>query len=101
MTNAAADDAATWPGEGHTPHNLIVSGLVALIGRVRASPQLIEAAIAREDLVAGHNAASLIVLDNVTPRYLKASVVLKACEAGLGVTLDMLRDSRTPASSLN
>jgi hypothetical protein len=32
-------------------------------------------------------AANVVVLDDVTPRYLKAGEALKACDAGLGVAL--------------
>jgi hypothetical protein len=38
-------------------------------------------------------AANVVVLDDVTPRYLKAGAGLKACDAGLGVALHFLRES--------
>ena len=37
-------------------------------------------------------AANVVVLDDVTPRYLKAGAALKACDAGLGVALHFLRE---------
>jgi hypothetical protein len=42
------------------------------------------------------NAANVIVLDDVSPRYVKATAALKACDANLGIALHSLLDSRTP-----
>jgi hypothetical protein len=102
MENAAADGVAACLDEGNDSYNLIVTDLVALIGHVQASLRLIEAAIAREALLADQDAAaSRFVLDDVTPHYVAASTALKACGAGLGVALDRLRDSEVPARLLN
>ncbi|WP_338693468.1 hypothetical protein V5279_44100 [Bradyrhizobium sp. 26S5] len=102
MVNAAADGVAGRLDEGNDPYNLIVTDLVALIGHVRASLRLIEAAIAREALLAEQDAAANIaVLDDVTPRYEAASTALRACDAGLGAALDRIRDSEAPARLLN
>ncbi|MCA6105440.1 hypothetical protein [Bradyrhizobium australafricanum] len=102
MENAASDRFAARLDEGHDPYGLIVKDLVALIGHVQASLRLIEAAIAREALLAARQAdADTVVLDDVTPRYLTASTALKACDAGLGAALDRLRDSGATARLLN
>ncbi|WP_050426201.1 hypothetical protein [Bradyrhizobium tropiciagri] len=102
MENAAADGVAVCLDEGNDPYSLIVTDLVALIGHVQASLRLIEAAIAREALLAEQDAAAdIFVLDDVTPRYAVASTTLKACDANLGMALDRLRDSEAPASLLN
>jgi len=102
MENAAVDGVAVRSDEANDPYNLIVTDLVALIGHVQASLRLIEAAIAREALLAEQDAgANLFVLDDVTPRYVAASTALKACGAGLGVALDRLHDSEAPARVLN
>jgi len=102
MENAAADGIAACLDEGNDPYNLIVTDLVALIGHVQASLRLIEAAIAREALLAEQDAAAnIVVLDDVTPRYAVASTALKACDAGLGRALNRLRDSEAPARLLN
>ncbi|MVT71282.1 hypothetical protein GPL21_40420 [Bradyrhizobium pachyrhizi] len=102
MENAASDRVAARLDEGNDPCGLIVTDLVALIGHVQASLQLIEAAIAREALLAARQAdADTVVLDDVTPRYLTASTALKACDAGLGTALDRLRDSGAAARLLN
>lgn len=102
MENAAADGVAACLDEANDPYNLIVADLVALIGHVQASLRLIEAAIAREALLAEQDAtADIFVLDDVTPRYVTASTALKTCDAGLGVALDRLCDPEAPARLLN
>lgn len=77
-------------------HQSIVSELMSLIEHVEASMKLLEAAIARE-LVPGDQdvGANVVVLDDVTPRYVKAKTALNACTAGLGVALHFLLDTRT------
>ncbi|WP_316395442.1 hypothetical protein [Bradyrhizobium sp. 33ap4] len=102
MENAASDRVAARLDEGHDPYGLIVTDLVALIGHVQASLRLIEAASAREAVLAARQAdVDTVVLDDVTPRYLTASTALKTCDAGLGTTLDRLRDSGAAARLLN
>lgn len=80
-------------GDGH--HSM-VSELVSLIAHVEASMKLLEAAIARE-LASGDQdiAANVVVLDDITPRYVKAKAALNTCNAGLGVALHVLLDART------
>ncbi|MBR1161021.1 hypothetical protein [Bradyrhizobium elkanii] len=102
MENAAADRVAVRLDEGNDPYGLIVTDLVALIGHVQASLRLIEAAIAREAVLAERQAdTDIVVRGDVTPRGLTASAALKACDAGLGAALDRLRDSGAPARLLN
>ncbi len=67
-----------------------------LIEHVRASMKLIETAIAGAAPSGDQEiAANVVVLDDVTPRYVKARAALSACEAGLGVALHVLLDRRT------
>ena len=102
MENAAADSVAVCLDEASDPYRLIVTDLVALIGHVQASLRLIEAAIAREAFLAEQDAAAnVFVLDDVTPRYAAASTALKACDTGLGMALDRLREPDAPARFLN
>ena len=102
MENAAADSVAVCLDEDSDPYRLIVTDLVALIGHVQASLRLIEAAIAREAFLAEQDApANVFVLDDVTPRYAAASTALKACDTGLGMALDRLREPDAPARFLN
>ena len=97
-----ADSVAVCLDEDSDPYRLIVTDLVALIGHVQASLRLIEAAIAREAFLAEQDAAAnVFVLDDVTPRYAAASTALKACDTGLGMALDRLREPDAPARFLN
>jgi len=102
MENAAAESVTACSDDGNDPYNLIMADLVALIGHVQASLRLIEAAIAREALLAEQDAAAnIFLLDDVSQRYVAASTALKACDAGLGVALDRLHVSDAPARLLN
>jgi hypothetical protein len=74
----------------------IISNLGALVEQVRANMKLIELAIAGEASLGNQEAAaSIVVLDDVTPRYVRPNAALNACNAGLGAALDLLRDIRT------
>jgi hypothetical protein len=73
----------------------IVSDLVSLIEHVQAGIKLIESAIVQESPRDLEVAADIIVLDDVTPRYLKAGAALNTCNAGLGVALHVLLDANT------
>jgi hypothetical protein len=76
----------------------IVSDLVSLIGHVQASLTLVEQAIFRETLVGSQEtSANVIVLDDVTPPYTRATAALKACDASLAIALRCLLDSRVSA----
>ncbi|MFZ2155543.1 MAG: hypothetical protein WAV72_05410 [Bradyrhizobium sp.] len=78
-------------------HHSIVSELVSLIEHVQASVMLLEAALAREtDLGHQEAAANVGILDDVTPRYVKASDALHTCNAGLGAALRFLLDAKPP-----
>jgi hypothetical protein len=81
-------------GLNETYHS-IVSELVSLIGHVQASMRLLESAIASEAAPGGQEAANVVILDDVTPRYAQASAALNSCNASLGVALHVLRDTRT------
>ena len=96
MQNAADDGIEIQPDDQNDAYRSVVSDLVSLMGHVQASLKLIESAVARETSLGNHDAASnIIVLDDVTPRYAKASAALKACDASLGITLHFLLDSGT------
>jgi hypothetical protein len=72
----------------------IVSDLMSLIVHVKHSMDLLETAIAREAASGSQDVASdVVVLDDVTPRYLKANVALALCSADLGVALHALLDN--------
>jgi hypothetical protein len=94
MQNAAGGGTSAPPCERHDGDHAIVSDLVSLIERVEASVKLIEAAIARETCFGGQEAAgNVVVLDDVTPRYVMANAALTSCQASLGAALCFLRDA--------
>lgn len=96
MQNAAGEGIETTPGDRNDAYRLVVSDLVSLTEHVQASLKRIESAIAREASPGNDDAASnVIVLDDVTPCYTKASAALKACDTGLGIALHFLLDSGT------
>ncbi len=95
---AAADGTVPDPsGDRIDGHPSIVSELVSLIEHVQASMKQLEAAIAGESAAGSQDAAgNVFVLDDVTPRYVKANAALNACHAGLGVALHYLLDAGVP-----
>ena len=72
----------------------VVTDLVSLIERIQASIQMLEPVIAGA-LPPGELEASddVVVLDDVTPHYVRANTALDACRAGLGVALHGLLDT--------
>jgi hypothetical protein len=94
MQNAASD-ASIQSGGRNGSHDAIVSDLTLLVAQVRASMELIEAAIAREASPGIQEvSADVVVLDDITPRYVNANVALNSCRAGLGVALHFLMDTK-------
>jgi hypothetical protein len=94
MQNAAGHRASVQSDDRNDNYHAIISDLVSLIEHVQASMRLIEAAIAGESSLGYEEiAANIVVLDDVTPRYVKANAALHACNAGLGVALHILLDS--------
>jgi hypothetical protein len=82
-------------------HSSVVSDLVSLIEHMQASMKMLERAIARELPLAGQEVGdNVIVLDDITPCYVKANAALHACKAGLGVALHFLSGAEPPDSTL-
>lgn len=80
---------------GDHGHHSIVSELASLIEHVQARMKLLEAAIAREsDSGNLETAGNIVVLDDVTPCYVKANAALNACNSGLSAALHFLLDTR-------
>ena len=75
----------------------VVSDLISLAAHIQASMNMLETAIARE-LPAGdpETYENVIVLDDVTPCYVKANAALHACKAGLEVALHCMLDTEMP-----
>lgn len=94
MQNAAGGGASVQSDGRNDNYNSIVSDLVSLIARVQTSMGLIESAIAREAPLGNREiSTNLVVLDDVTPGYVKANAALNTCHAGLGVALHFLMDA--------
>lgn len=95
MQKATGGGALSQSSDRNDGHHSIVSELVSLIEHVQASMKLLEAAIARESAPGNQEAAgNVVVLDDVTPRYVKANATLNACNAGLSAALHFLLDAR-------
>ncbi|HEX7563310.1 MAG TPA: hypothetical protein VF396_08670 [Bradyrhizobium sp.] len=94
----AADGGTSAPWEDRSDlHRAIVSDLVSLIESVQISMELVESAVAGEaSLGCEEIGANVIVLDDVTPRYLRVRAALNKCKADLGAALHFLLDIRTP-----
>ena len=94
MQNAAADAVELAPHDQNDAYRAVVSDLVSLIEHVQSSLRLIERATAGEISVGGQeSSANVIVLDDVSPRYMKATAALQVCDANLGAALRSLTDS--------
>ena len=85
------------PGDGDDSYRSIVSDLESLVGHVRASMNLIKTAIAGE-LLSGNDeiAGNVVVLDDITPRYIRANAALDTFNASLGIALQQLQDAAAP-----
>jgi hypothetical protein len=84
------------PDDRNEAYHSVVSDLVALIEHVQASLRLIEQAIASETAPGGQeSSANVVVLDDVTPPYVRATAALNACDANLAIALHSLLDSKT------
>jgi len=94
MQNAAGDDVAQAPHDQDAAYHAVVSDLVSLVERVQNSLRLIEQTIAEETTPGSpESSTNIIVLDDVSPRYMKAAAALQACDVNLGIALRSLLDS--------
>ena len=95
MQNPQGGGIAIEPDDRNDAYHSVVSDLVALIEHVQASLRLIEQEIARETASGSQEtSANVIVLDDVTPPYVRATAALKACDANLAIALHSLLDSK-------
>jgi len=97
MQNAAGDGVAQAPHDQNAAYHAVVSDLVSLVERVQNSLRLIEQTIAREtspETTPGspESSTNIIVLDDVSPRYMKSAAALQACDVNLGIALHSLLD---------
>jgi hypothetical protein len=104
MQNAAG--VAQAPHDRDDAYRAVVSDLVSLVAHVQNSLRLIEQTIARETSAetltetsaeasprSPESSTDIIVLDDVSPRYMKAVAALQACDVNLGIALRSLRES--------
>jgi hypothetical protein len=95
MQTAEGGSVLARPNDRYDGFGSIVFDIVSLIERVQASMKLVESAIAIESpLGLPETAADVVVLDDVTPRYLNARAALNTCNASLEVTIHRLLDSK-------
>ena len=97
MRNAAGDGVAQAPHDQNAAYRAVVSDLVSLVEHVQNSLRLIEQTIARETAPettpsSPESSTSIIVLDDVSPRYMKSAAALQACDVNLGIALHSLLD---------
>ena len=98
MQNPEGGGIANQASDRTNAYRSVVSDLVSLTEHVQASLRLIEQAIAREALL-GSQETDIVVLDDVTPPFVKATAALNACDANLAIALHTLLDSNAPAHS--
>lgn len=79
--------------EPHNSFGAIVSDLLSLVEHVQVSINPIERAIARKVTVGDHDNSNVIMLDDVTPQYLKASSALNNCSNNPGNAMQFLLDA--------
>jgi hypothetical protein len=94
MRNVALDSLAARHESPNEGIRSAVSDLVSIVEQVQSSMRAIEAAIVRE--AASNNPqpdSSIVILDDLTPRYLEAIAALSACDVKLGLALEFLLDA--------
>ena len=97
MQNPMGGGIAIEAEDRNDAYSSVVSDVISLIEHVQASLRLIEQEIARETALGSQEAsANVIVLDDVTPPYVRATAALKACDANLAIALHALLDPETP-----
>jgi hypothetical protein len=94
MQNAAGDGVAQASDGQNDAYRAVVSDLVSLVEHVQKNPRLIEQTIMGETSPRiAESSTNVIVLDDVSPRYMKAAAALQACDVSLGTALRSLLDS--------
>lgn len=75
------------------PSGAIISDLRCIIAQVREMLKLIEAEIAGGKAFQEGGAHDIVVLDDVTPRYVQAGAVLRECDIRLSTAAHLLQGS--------
>jgi len=98
MRNGADSGDSALPEHRGDSFGSIVSELAALLDHVQGSIKAIEIAIARDaPSESPEHADNVVVLDDVTPGYAKASAALDTCNVSLDAALQFLLDAKTSA----
>jgi hypothetical protein len=101
MQGAAGGGAPVECDGRNDNYDSIVSDLASLIEHVEASMKLIESVIAREAFPGSEDiAANVVVLDDVTPCYVRASAALNTCGTSRHGTGGSGESDRRPARSI-
>jgi hypothetical protein len=95
MQNPHGGGIAIESDDRNDAYRSMVSDVTSLIEHVQASLRLIEQEIARET-GSQETSTDVIVLDDVTPSYVRATAALRACDANLAIALHSLLDSKIP-----
>ncbi|WP_161850740.1 hypothetical protein [Bradyrhizobium sp. CCBAU 051011] len=94
MQNAASDGVAQVPHDPDAAHPRRDFGPRRPDRARPERPARIEETIARETSPGGpESSTGAIVLDDVSPRYMKAAAAVQACDVNLGIALRSLLDS--------
>jgi hypothetical protein len=103
MPTAPGDDAAPAPHDENAAYRAMVSELIGLGEHVQSSLRPIEQMIDRKTPTRDpEGSTNIIVLDDVSPRYMRAVAALQSCDVSLGLALRFLLDpceSRAQAAS--
>ena len=101
MHNGTGSSMPAQSDDRDVVYDAVVAELTSLVARIQASLTMIDSAVALEASTALQEiAANVVVLDDVTPRYLKVGAALKACDAGLRVALHFLREPMVSGSGV-
>jgi hypothetical protein len=98
MQNAAGNGVALAAHDQNATHRAVISNLVSLVEHFQKSLRQIEQTTATEtspEMTPGspESSTNIIVLDDISPHYIKTHAALQACDVNLGLTLRSLLDS--------
>ena len=94
MQNASGDRVTQARDDQNAAYRAVVADLVSLVEHVQNSLRLMEQMIAGEmPRGSSESSINIVVLDDVSPRYMKSAAALQACGVNLGIALRTLLDS--------
>jgi hypothetical protein len=94
MHNAAGDRVAQALDDQNAAYRAVVTDLVSLVEHVQNSLRRMEQMIVGETPPGSpESSTNIVVLDDISPRYMKSAAGLRACGVNLGIALRSLQDS--------